>query len=104
MDELKWFPFDCHSLLPMVPALAGITLLAYKQGERRAVRICGVPPALRSLCPACGWLVLGDMKLFLEPSGSLLNCHEWFPIAFPFTIEHFYTKLQSIGYLWYAFL
>ena len=25
------------------------------------------------------------MSSFFEPSGSLLNCHEWFPIAFPFT-------------------
>jgi hypothetical protein len=45
------------------------------------------PPALGSLCPASGWLVYGDMSSFFEPSGSLLNCHEWFPIAFPFTSD-----------------
>jgi hypothetical protein len=73
------------SLMPMAPALAGINRLSYRQGERRAARIFGC----RRLCarfarPAAG-LSCGDTKLFLEPSGSLLNCHEWFPIAFPFT-------------------
>jgi hypothetical protein len=58
----------------------------FNRGEPRSARICGVPPALGSLCPASGWFVYGDMSSFFEPSGSLLNCHEWFPIAFPLTL------------------
>jgi len=46
------------SLVPVAPALAGRKLMRYKQGEPKAARICGVPPALGSLAPACGWLGL----------------------------------------------
>ena len=69
------------------------------RGEPRAARICGVPPALGSLCPASGWFVYGDMSSFFEPSGSLLNCHEWFPIAFPFTPA---ANALGLGAVWTA--
>ncbi len=76
-----------NSLVLITPVLAGRNFLSDQRCEPRAARICGVPPALGSLWPASGWLVYGDMSSFFEPSGSLLHCHEWFPIAFPFTVE-----------------
>ena len=47
-----------NSLVLITPALAGRNFLSDRQGEPRAARICGVPPALGSLAPACGWLIL----------------------------------------------
>jgi hypothetical protein len=47
-----------NSLVPITPALAVRNFLSDRQGERRATRICGVPPALGSLAPACAWLIL----------------------------------------------
>jgi len=51
-----------NSLVPITPALAGRNFLSDRQGEPRAARICGVPPALGSLAPACGWLVLSGLQ------------------------------------------
>jgi len=52
-------PFWVANILVLItPALAGRTFLSYRQGEPRAARICGVPPALGSLAPACGGVIL----------------------------------------------
>ena len=83
-----------NSLVLITPALAGRNFLSDQRCEPRAARICGVPPALGSLWPASGWLVYGDMSSFFEPSGSLLHCHEWFPIAFPFTQRNSRINIQ----------
>jgi hypothetical protein len=50
------------SLVPITPALAGNNFLSDQQGEPRAARICGVPPALGSLAPACSWLALSVLQ------------------------------------------
>ena len=83
-----------NSLVLITPVLAGRNFLSDQRCEPRAARICGVPPALGSLWPASGWLVYGDMSSFFEPSGSLLHCHEWFPIAFPFTQRNSRINIQ----------
>jgi len=51
-----------NSLVLITPALAGRNFLSDRQGVPRAARICGVPPALGSLAPACGWLVLSGLQ------------------------------------------
>jgi len=51
-----------NSLVPITPALAGKNFLSDRQGEPRAARICGVPPALGSLAPACDWLILSVLQ------------------------------------------
>ena len=56
-------PFGlANSLVLITLALAGRNFLSYRKGEHRAARICGVPLALCSLAPACGWLVLSVLQ------------------------------------------
>ena len=56
-------PFGvANSLVLITPALAGKNFLSYRQGEPRAARLGGVPPAPGSLAPACGWLVLSVLQ------------------------------------------
>jgi hypothetical protein len=56
-------PFGvANSLVLIMPALAGRNFLSDRQGEPRPARICGVPPALGSLAPACDWLILSVLQ------------------------------------------
>ena len=51
-------PFGVANRLALItPALAGRNILSYRQGEPRAARICGVPPAQFSLAPDRSLLV-----------------------------------------------